>query len=162
MFGRRGNDGFSRRIVPGVPPHPAAPQPFAPPAPPPFPLQNGAVAPNPLVSPGNFSRRLPPQQPLAPAVAPPAQDIDALLRATESKLDKAAETVQRKPGGTQQDTVLAAKAKVQPALLERIDVGAASKLPRAELERQVADIAQEILTEEKIRLNLSEQKELVT
>jgi pilus assembly protein CpaF len=163
MFGRRGGNEFSRRIVPGAPAQPAGPQPFAPPAgAPPFPHQNGAGA-NPLNSPNNFSRRIAPQ-PIAPAApaAPPAHDIDALLRATESKLDKPPETVQRKPGASAQDTVLAAKVKVQPALLERIDVGAASKLPRVELERQIADITQEILTEEKIRLNLSEQKELVT
>src|SRR5262249_52825822 len=79
-----------------------------------------------------------------------------------SKVEKVPEPVQRKAGTSAQDTVLAAKTKVQPALLERIDVGAASKLPRTELERQIADITQEILTEEKIRLNLNEQKELGT
>jgi pilus assembly protein CpaF len=168
MFGRRGNDGFSRRIVPGAPGNPAVPQPFAPqPGPQTFapaqpqhhPGHNGTPMP-PVTSPSNFSRRLPPQ-PIPQAPAPAAHDIDALLRASESKFDKPSEPVQRK-GGTVQDTVLAAKAKVQPALLERIDVGAASKLPRAELERQIADITQEILAEEKIRLNLSEQKDLVT
>jgi pilus assembly protein CpaF len=159
MFGRRGGNEFSRRIVPGAPAAPAGPQSFAPPAP--YPHQNGTAAPGPaIVAPGNFSRRIPPQ-PLAPA-APPAHDIDALLRATESKFEKPAEPTTKKPGLSQQDTVLAAKAKVQPALLERIDVGAASKLPRVELERQIADITQEILTEEKIRLNLNEQKDLVT
>ncbi len=163
MFGRRGNE-FSRRIVPGVPAAPAAPagpQTFAPAGPAPFPHQNGTAAP-PATSPSNFSRRIP-AQPLAPApAAPPAHDIDALLRATESKFEKPPEPVTKKPGHMQQDAVLAAKSKVQPALLERIDVGAASKLPRAELERQIADITQEILTEEKIRLNMGEQKELVT
>src|SRR5690349_15180149 len=145
MFGRRGSE-FSRRIVPGMPAAPAAPagpQGFQAPQPPaPFPHQNGAGAP-PTVAPSLFSRRVaPPQQPAAPAAsaaAPPAHDIDALLRATESKLEKQAEPVQKKPGQSQQDAVLAAKVKVQPALLERIDVGAASKLPRAELERQIAD-----------------------
>src|SRR5688572_4419071 len=155
MFGRRGNDGYSRRIVPGAPVTPGGPQAFAPPAP----HQNGTAMP-PVTSPNNFSRRIPPQ-PIPAAPAPAAHDIDALLKATESKLDKASEPVLRKTGGVQ-DALLAAKAKVQPALLERIDVGAASKLPRAELERQVADIAQEILTEEKLRLNMNEQKELVT
>ncbi|MFO0989249.1 MAG: CpaF family protein [Alphaproteobacteria bacterium] len=164
MFGRRGGNEFSRRIVPGAPAAPAGPQPFAPPAPQaPFPHHNGAAAPNhAAVPPGHFSRRIAPQ-PLAPAPQPaPSHDIDALLRATESKFEKPPEPAAKKPGLTQQDTVLAAKAKVQPALLERIDVGAASKLPRVELERQIADITQEILTEEKIRLNLNEQKDLVT
>jgi pilus assembly protein CpaF len=125
---------------------------------------NGGTAP--LVAPSAFSRRPPPPppQPMPPAGAETAtqfHDIDALLKASESRFERPAEPMQRKVGGLQ-DTVLAAKAKVQPALLERIDVGAASKLPRAELERQIADITQEILAEEKIRLNMSEQKELVT
>jgi pilus assembly protein CpaF len=159
MFGRRGNDGFSRRIVPGMPANPTAPQPQAPPVTPSYPAQNGMQF-APLTSPNNFSRRIPPQ-PAAPP-APAAHDIDALLKAAESKVEKPSEPVQRKVGVSLQDTVLSAKAKVQPALLERIDVGAASKLPRNELERQIADISQEILTEEKIRLNMNEQKELVT
>src|SRR5258706_12281336 len=138
MFGRRGNDGFSRRIVPGVPAQPA-PQPFAVPQPAPHavPAQNGTPL-APIVSPSGFSRRIarpangtPAAVPAAPA-QPAATDIDALLPATDSH--KPAEVAPRRVGVSTQDTVLAAKSKVQPALLERIDVGAASKLPRAELE----------------------------
>jgi pilus assembly protein CpaF len=54
-----------------------------------------------------------------------------------------------------------AKARVQTVLLERIDIGAATKTPRAELTRQVTEIVGEILFEQRIRLNLSEQRELV-
>jgi pilus assembly protein CpaF len=56
----------------------------------------------------------------------------------------------------------AAKERVQSVLLERIDVAKANQMPRAELARQIGDIVTEILTEEKIQLNLAEQRELVT
>ncbi len=52
--------------------------------------------------------------------------------------------------------------KVQPLLLERIDPAAASKLPREELLQQLTSIIPEILTEEKIRLNALEQRELAS
>ncbi len=55
-----------------------------------------------------------------------------------------------------------AKAIVQPLLLERIDVSAASDLPRAELARQIGEIVAEIRDEQKLRFNLSEQRDLVT
>lgn len=55
-----------------------------------------------------------------------------------------------------------AKTRVQPVLLERIDVSAAAGLPRSELARQVTEIVGEILFEERLRLNLSEQRDLVT
>jgi pilus assembly protein CpaF len=59
-------------------------------------------------------------------------------------------------------TIDDAKAVVQPLLLERIDVSAASDLPRAELARQIGEIVAEIRDEQKLRLNLSEQRDLVT
>ena len=55
-----------------------------------------------------------------------------------------------------------AKAVVQPILLERIDVRAANDLPRAELARQIGEIVAEIRDEQKLRLNLAEQRDLVT
>jgi len=55
-----------------------------------------------------------------------------------------------------------AKAVVQPILLERIDVSAANDLPRAELARQIGEIVAEIRDEQKLRLNLAEQRDLVT
>ena len=54
-----------------------------------------------------------------------------------------------------------AKTRVQSVLLERIDIAAATKTPRAELARQVTEIVGEILFEQRVRLNLSEQRELV-
>lgn len=55
-----------------------------------------------------------------------------------------------------------AKTRVQPVLLERIDIAAATEMPRADLARQVTEIVSEILFEERLRLNLAEQRDLVT
>jgi len=58
--------------------------------------------------------------------------------------------------------VLSSKDRVQPLLLEHIDVTAASELPRSELADQVSDVVGELLVQEKINLNLREQRDLVT
>jgi pilus assembly protein CpaF len=55
-----------------------------------------------------------------------------------------------------------AKARVQPVLLERIDISAATEMSRSDLARQVTEIVAEILFEERLRLNLAEQRDLVT
>lgn len=60
------------------------------------------------------------------------------------------------------DTVLNAKERVQPLLMEHIDPQAASELPRAELADQVGEVVGELLVQEKIHLNLKEQRDLVT
>ncbi len=54
------------------------------------------------------------------------------------------------------------KQQVQPVLLDRIDVAAALQMPRAELARQISEIVAEILFEQRIRLNLTEQRDLAT
>jgi pilus assembly protein CpaF len=58
------------------------------------------------------------------------------------------------------DQIEEAKLKVQPILLERMDVSAASRLPRDEFARQVSELIAEILSELKIQLNLAEQRTL--
>ncbi len=55
-----------------------------------------------------------------------------------------------------------AKQRIQPSLMERIDVAKAVTLPRAELSLQIGDIVAEILAEQKIQLNLAEQRDLIT
>ncbi len=60
------------------------------------------------------------------------------------------------------DNICEAKERVQPLLMEHIDAGAASELPRAELAEQVGEVVGELLVQEKINLNLREQRELVT
>ena len=58
-------------------------------------------------------------------------------------------------------TLQEAQKKIQPLLLERIDSEAATKMEREDLLKQVEEIVGEILTEEKLRLNGSEQRTLV-
>ncbi len=58
-------------------------------------------------------------------------------------------------------TVEDAKRRVQPILLKRLDLGIAAALPREELQRQLTDVVSEILAEERININLSEQRALV-
>ncbi len=60
------------------------------------------------------------------------------------------------------DPVEQAKLRVQPLLLDRIDIAKATEMPREELVQQIGDIVTEILVEEKIQLNLSEQRNLIT
>ncbi len=53
-----------------------------------------------------------------------------------------------------------AKQRVQPVVMERIDVAAAAQLDRDELRRQLRDLVAEVLREQKIRLNQREQEGL--
>jgi pilus assembly protein CpaF len=55
-----------------------------------------------------------------------------------------------------------AKEHIQPKLLSRVDIAAASALPRDELGRQLGEIVAEIIFEEKMQLNALEQRDLVT
>ena len=59
------------------------------------------------------------------------------------------------------EDISAAKDVVQPLLMEHIDASAASELPREELAEQVGEVVGELLVQEKINLNLREQKGLV-
>lgn len=61
-----------------------------------------------------------------------------------------------------QSTVTAAKAKIHPLLMEHIDASAINELSRADVEDQVSDIVAELLIQQRINLNKSEQRELVT
>jgi pilus assembly protein CpaF len=54
------------------------------------------------------------------------------------------------------------KQRIQPILLDRIDVSKAVTLPPEELARQISEVVGEILAEEKLQLNTSEQRDLVT
>jgi pilus assembly protein CpaF len=60
------------------------------------------------------------------------------------------------------DPVQSAKERIQPLLMERIDVAKASELPRNELAAQITEVVAEILVEEKLQLNLVEQRSLIT
>ena len=58
-------------------------------------------------------------------------------------------------------TVERAKSRIQPLVMERLDLTAASQLPRRELAYQVGEIVTELLQEEQIRLNGPEHQAVV-
>jgi pilus assembly protein CpaF len=60
------------------------------------------------------------------------------------------------------DPIQSAKEQIQPLLMERIDVAKASEMPRNELAAQITEVVAEILAEEKMQLNLVEQRSLIT
>lgn len=59
------------------------------------------------------------------------------------------------------ESVLKAKEQIQAKLMDQIDASAAIEIPRNELAEQVSEVVGEILVQEKINLNMKEQKELV-
>ena len=52
--------------------------------------------------------------------------------------------------------------KIYPLVMERIDTEVAAKLKREELSRQLGGVVAEVLTEQRIQLNQTEQRDLVT
>jgi pilus assembly protein CpaF len=61
----------------------------------------------------------------------------------------------------QRPAVEAAKAQIQPLIVEHMDASAAAEMPRATFEAQLTGWVKELLTETKIQLNFVEQRELV-
>ncbi len=59
-------------------------------------------------------------------------------------------------------SVEGAAARIQALIMDRIDVAAATKLPREEIAQQIQGVVAEILAEQKIQLNALEQRDLVT
>ena len=59
------------------------------------------------------------------------------------------------------ETVEEAKQTIRPLVMDRLDVSAASQLPRDELSHQLREIVAEVLSEEKLQLNGSEQTAVV-
>ncbi len=60
-----------------------------------------------------------------------------------------------------QGSILDAKDRLQPLLFEFIDASAANEMDRAELAEQVSEAVNELMDQEKINLNLREQRDLV-
>ena len=80
---------------------------------------------------------------------------------TSSKSQSAAKQADSSPNSSKR--VAAAKAvfnRIQSALLERIDASAAAKLPRDELQRQIAELISEIVAEERLSVTSREQQQL--
>jgi pilus assembly protein CpaF len=91
--------------------------------------------------------------------APPATGAGSLaaqgqIKTMSTKGNDAASQASRQ-------SVEEAKLKIQPLVVDRIDIGAAARLDRDELGRQIGELVGEILREERIRLNQREQKDLV-
>ena len=106
-----------------------------------------------------------PQFGATPAPAAPAAPVNG-TPAASTLAPPAAPVAEYSTKGGSSDrshaTVEEAKKVVQPILMERIDVTAASRLAPEELAGQMGEIAAEILVEQKIRLNMAEQRDLVT
>jgi len=64
-------------------------------------------------------------------------------------------------GSSNRAAVDAAKAQIQPLVLDHMDVAAAAEMPRAAFEAQLSGWVKELLVEAKIQLNFVEQRELV-
>ena len=54
-----------------------------------------------------------------------------------------------------------AKKKIHPLVMDRLDIAAASQLPREELQHQISEIVNEVARDEKLHLNLTEQQSIV-
>jgi pilus assembly protein CpaF len=63
--------------------------------------------------------------------------------------------------GPHRAAIEAAKAQIQPLVLEHMDVAAAAEMPRPAFEAQLTGWVKELLAETKIQLNFVEQRELV-
>jgi len=81
-------------------------------------------------------------------------------RGKPDRLAKPAETAGMM--AVNQGTIVEAKRTVQPMLMDLMDVGEASKMPRTELAQQINDILGEVLAQQKLQLNMFEQRDLVT
>ncbi len=82
---------------------------------------------------------------------------------TEIKTDHVSPHRHGAPGSsTSKSSIENAKKRVQPILMERMDVTRAVQLPRTELAEQIGDLVGEIMADEKMQLNLLEQRDLVT
>jgi pilus assembly protein CpaF len=82
--------------------------------------------------------------------------MQTLLPATAAAIPEPA--VRKNP---HRAAIEAAKAQIQPLVLEHMDVAAAAEMPRVAFEAQLTGWVKELLAETKIQLNFTEQRELV-
>mgnify|MGYP001214748942 CR=1 FL=1 len=93
--------------------------------------------------------------PPRPAPVPPGARGVAALGSSNS--GKAMEGL----SGASRTSVEGAKNVIQPLVVERIDVAAASRLDREELRRQLGELVSDVLREQRLRLNQREQQAVV-
>jgi pilus assembly protein CpaF len=89
-----------------------------------------------------------PSTPVRPAPVTPARSMPAATPPNQAANEKRAAAAKAVFG------------RIQMGLLERIDASAAAKLPRDELQRQIAELISEIVAEEKLSVTSREQQEL--
>jgi len=105
------------------------------------------------------SPKAPPK--LAPVKTPPPPPVPKIEAAEEDTLSPFRSEAKKPVEQRFSKTVETTKARIEPLVMDRLDVSAASRLPRTELSLQLSDIVREILAEEKIRLNATEQQQTV-
>ena len=98
-----------------------------------------------------------------PAAAKPGANRDGVARTATSRPNGESKDDTKAPGqsAAYSTTVAEAKQTIQPLVMDRLDVSAASQLPREDLSHQLRDIVMEVLNEEKLRLNSPEQTAVV-
>jgi pilus assembly protein CpaF len=84
--------------------------------------------------------------------------IQALLEPKTSGAEADPAAAQRRANRA---VIEAAKAQIQPLVLEHMDVAAAADMPRATFEAQLSGWVKELLAETKIQLNFGEQRDFV-
>ncbi|HEX5317716.1 MAG TPA: ATPase, T2SS/T4P/T4SS family [Stellaceae bacterium] len=84
--------------------------------------------------------------------------MQALLQPTATEPEESQTAARR---GPHRAAIEAAKAQIQPLVLEHMDVAAAAEMPRPAFEAQLTGWVKELLAETKIQLNFVEQRELV-
>ena len=174
-FGRRGTEEAGRRTT-----EPATPPVSPPPEEPTLGPPGGDVAVQEPVSSLSLSDLGGGADPVATTGSvpePPLSETDLLSDVIAAPAaEPAAETRKLRPnakgrggangkdgaGTASRASIEDAKQRIQSVLMERIDIAAASQLPRQELEQQISEVVQEILAEQRIQLNLAEQRSLVT
>ena len=86
----------------------------------------------------------------------PKEEPSGSLMPTSEKQKKA-----KASQGILSPTIAEAKKTIHPLVMDRLDVSAASQLPRDDLARQITEIVNEVAIDEKLHLNLPEQQSIV-
>jgi len=104
------------------------------------------------------------EDPVVDEDTPPETAVEGIFEPNVTLADLTAPAIPLPPSknDSRSATIEAAKRDIQPLLMEEIDVTKASELERDELAKQISAIVSDIASERKIRLNLSEQRDLVT
>jgi pilus assembly protein CpaF len=97
------------------------------------------------------------QMPERPIGAPAVRDQLSAALGTHNPGSKPGEML----SSASRESIEEAKSKIQPIILDRMDMAAAAQLSREDLSHQLAELVAEILAELKLRLNLKEQQGLV-